>query len=145
WNPGRPFNNANVNFVGMLPGGSWADLSGTQKYQGIVETSISELDVNNPLNTPVYRFYNTLAGGHFFTTSEEERDFVTNNLPQYNYEGVGMNASNSAGDDLIGVHRFYNTQAGGHFFTSSIEERDFVINNIPQYNYEGIGFEAAFA
>ena len=142
WSTGRPLNNNTANFVAMSSGGTWADFGGTQNYQGIIETSISELDVNNPLNTPVYRFYNTQAGGHFFTTSEEERDFVTNNLPQYNFEGVGMNASNIPGDDLLEVHRFYNTQAGGHFFTTSTEERDFVIDNLLQYNYEGVGFYA---
>ena len=93
WNSGRPLiNNASANFVAMSSGGTWADFGGTQKYQGIIETSISELDVNNPLNTPVYRFYNTQAGGHFFTSSQEERDFVNNNLPQYNYEGIGFDA-----------------------------------------------------
>ena len=92
WNPRRPINNTTANFAAMLGGGNWYDFGGTQKYEGIVETSITELDVNNPLNTPVYRFYNTQAGGHFFTSSPEERDFVINNLPQYNYEGIGFEA-----------------------------------------------------
>ena len=142
WNAGRPRSNTTENFVAMFTQGTWFDSRGTNDYQGIIETSISNLEVNNPLTTPVYRFFNTQAGGHFFTTSTEERDYVINNLSQYNYEGVGMDASSTAGDDLLGVHRFFNTQAGGHFFTTSIEERDYVIDNLSQYNYEGIGFYA---
>ena len=145
WNRGRPANSNTANFVGMLAGGTWYDFIGTQNYQGIVETSISNLEVNNPLTTPVYRFFNTQAGGHFFTTSIEERDYVINNLSQYNYEGVGIYAYGAETNLGADIYRFFNTQAGGHFFTSSIEERDFVIDNISQYNYEGIGFEAGFA
>ncbi|ACK72151.1 Integrin alpha beta-propellor repeat protein [Gloeothece citriformis PCC 7424] len=106
-------------------------------------------EVNSPnpdflsaLEAPVYRFFNTIAGGHFFTTSPTERDTVLNTLPQYVYEGVGFRASQVGGDNLFPVYRFYNTVAGGHFFTLNEQERDTVINTFPQYVYEGIGFYA---
>lgn len=97
---------------------------------------------DDPLTSPVYRFFNTVAGGHFFTASPTERDAVLRNLPELRYEGVGMRAAIQDGDDLIAVYRFFNTVAGGHFFTASEAERDFVIGNLPQYNFEGIGFFA---
>ena len=103
---------------------------------------ISTPGQNDDLINPVYRFFNTVAGGHFFTTSEAERDFVLNNLPQYVFEGVGFNASIVEGPNLIPIYRFFNTVAGGHFFTASEAERDFVRFNLPQYLDEGIGFYA---
>lgn len=48
---------------------------------------------------PVYRFYNTVAGGHFFTISEEEKNYVQENLPQYQYEGIGFYAYDGSDDD----------------------------------------------
>lgn len=86
-----------------------------------------------------------MSGFFFFTTSIEERDYVIDNLSQYNYEGIGFYAYGAETNLGADIYRFFNTQAGGHFFTSSIEERDFVIDNVSLYNYEGIGFEAGFA
>jgi peptidyl-prolyl cis-trans isomerase A (cyclophilin A) len=99
-------------------------------------------DPTDSLDDRVYRFFNTVAGGHFFTTSETERDFVLNNLPQYVFEGIGFNASIVDGPDLVPIYRFFNTVAGGHFFTASETERNFVLNNLPQFIDEGIGFYA---
>jgi len=44
------------------------------------------------LGVDVFRFFNTVAGGHFFTTSQVERDLVLNNLPQFTFEGIGFEA-----------------------------------------------------
>jgi len=133
-----------------------SDLSGF----GIQSAKSSEIapsfDVQNDESIPVeipesadiesditlYRFFNTVAGGHFYTPSEEERDFVINNLSQYNFEGAAFQAAQPEEVNTTPVYRFFNTVAGGHFYTPSEEERDAVINNLPQYNYEGIGFYA---
>ena len=37
---------------------------------------------------PVYRFFDTQRGGHLYTTSTIERDWVLVNLPHYQYEGI---------------------------------------------------------
>ncbi|MFC4174048.1 hypothetical protein ACFOYU_18675 [Microvirga sp. GCM10011540] len=37
---------------------------------------------------PLYRFYNTDTGTHFYTVNEAERDNVILTLPQYKYEGI---------------------------------------------------------
>nr|WP_041237666.1 hypothetical protein [Gloeothece citriformis] len=91
---------------------------------------------------PVYRFYNTIAGGHFFTISEAERNFVQANLPQYVFEEIGFYSYGADANLGADVYRFYNTIAGGHFFTISPTERDNVINTFPQFIFEGVGFEA---
>ncbi|NBC32837.1 MAG: beta-propeller fold lactonase family protein [Alphaproteobacteria bacterium] len=92
----------------------------------------------------VFRFFNTVAGGHFFTTDEGERDLVQDTLPQYNFEGVGFEALPPDNDvaEAVDVFRFFNTQAGGHFFTTDPAERDFVLNNLPQFQPEGVRFDA---
>lgn len=38
---------------------------------------------------PIYRFFNTQTGTHFYTASTTERDNVRNTLTQYLYEGIG--------------------------------------------------------
>ncbi|NBC32836.1 MAG: hypothetical protein GVY13_09205 [Alphaproteobacteria bacterium] len=92
--------------------------------------------------TDVFRFFNTQAGGHFFTTSPEERALVLDTLPQFRDEGVGFDAFDEPVPGTVPVFRFFNTEAGGHFFTTSVEERDLVQATLPQYNFEGIGFYA---
>ena len=92
---------------------------------------------------PVYRFYNTSAGGHFFTMNEEEKNTVINNYKWFRYEGVGFKAySFQVVGDILPVYRFYNTTAGGHFFTLNEEEKNTVINNYKWFRYEGVGFYA---
>ncbi|NBC32214.1 MAG: hypothetical protein GVY13_06005 [Alphaproteobacteria bacterium] len=91
---------------------------------------------------PVFRFFNTKAGGHFFTTDPSERDFVEETLPQFQPEGVGFLAFEAEVEGSIPVYRFFNTQAGGHFFTADPNERDFVQNNLPNFQDEGVGFYA---
>lgn len=104
---------------------------------------------NDTLNgeMPVYRFYNTKNGGHFFTASAEEATLVATTMYDvFHYEGTAfyasLNSANSTNDTAI--YRFYNQINGGHFFTAGIDERDFVINNYAgTYIYEGIGFYAS--
>jgi hypothetical protein len=96
------------------------------------------------LNDPIYRFYNPVSRGHFFTADSAERDTVLAN-PQwgYSYEGVGFNASNTGGDSLLPVYRFYNPVSQGHFFTINEAEKNNVLAH-PEwgYKFENIGFYA---
>ena len=91
---------------------------------------------------PVYRFFNTQAGGHFFTNSEAERDFVASTLDHFVFEGVGFQAFDQQVDGSSAVYRFFNNDAGGHFFTINEAERDVVIDNLPHFTFEGVGFYA---
>jgi hypothetical protein len=45
-----------------------------------------------PNSDPVYRFFDTHDGGHFFTTSSAERDQVIATRPDMNFEGTGFYA-----------------------------------------------------
>jgi hypothetical protein len=94
--------------------------------------------------TPVYRFYNPVSQGHFFTTSEVERQNVLAN-PSWGYqeEGIGFYAYGSQANGTLPVYRFYNPTSQGHFFTISEEEKNSILSNPGWgYNFEGVGFYA---
>lgn len=91
---------------------------------------------------PVYRFFNTVTEGHFFTRGPKEKEYVENNLPQYRYEGIGFYAEATDTPSNEEVYRFYNARTQGHFFTSSEAERDNVIAHLSDYAYEGVAFYA---
>ncbi len=88
---------------------------------------------------PVYRFFNNVRGGHLYTISEAERDYIMENLPQWQYEGIKFNVYDELVSGTTAVYRFFNTNTGIHFYTISEAERDNVMQ-LPQYNYEGIKF-----
>ena len=37
---------------------------------------------------PLYRFFNTQAGTHFYTPSSEEKDIVIETIPFFRFEGI---------------------------------------------------------
>src|SRR5882672_5356361 len=82
------------------------------------------------LGRPVFRFFDSHDGGHFFTTSSIERDQVLATRRDMKFEGVGYDAVNPASNDpnAAPVYRFFDTHDGGHFFTISQAERDQVLN-----------------
>lgn len=94
-------------------------------------------------NAPLYRFYNTETGHHFFTVSEEERDFVLSKSNSgewpFNYEGIAFNVYTESYSFTTPVHRFYNPSLNRHFFTANESEAQ-DIRLIGEWNYEGIGF-----
>lgn len=91
---------------------------------------------------PVYRFYNTQTGAHFYTASNSERDHVLATWPQFVYEGVAFFVAGTPASGTIPIHRFYNTQTGAHFYTASVAERDKIIATLPQFVYEGSVYDA---
>jgi hypothetical protein len=92
---------------------------------------------------PVYRFYNTLTGTHFYTSSTTERDSVQASLAYMSYEGQAFLAAAQLSAGLKPVYRFYNTQRGVHFYTISTNERDAIQANLPQFQLEGIAYYAS--
>ena len=99
---------------------------------------------------PVYRFYNTKTGHHFFTTSAAERDMVQREstdpafgqpgLWPFNFEGTGYLAYADANHrDATPVYRFYSPSLDRHFFTASADEAA-QVRLTGQWTDEGIGF-----
>lgn len=92
---------------------------------------------------PVFRFYNPIAGVHFYTISPAERDQVIRTLPGYHYEGQAFSASTTSAPGLSAVFRFFNTLTGVHFYSISAAEKAHIENNLPMYRYEGVAYHAS--
>lgn len=95
------------------------------------------------MSESVYRFFNSDTGVHFYTAKEEERDFIQNNLPGFNFEGAsyqGIDPLTGAGQPLP-VYRFLNQDTGVHLYTISETERS-VVENSSSFTYEGEAFLA---
>lgn len=86
---------------------------------------------------PIYRFYSSKTGAHFFTSSFKERDYIIDKNPGFSYEGVAFYAPVSQQESTNPVFRFYNRATGAHFYTISAAERDYVVKNFADYSYEG--------
>jgi hypothetical protein len=91
-------------------------------------------------SNPVYRFWSDQNQGHFYTSSEEEKNMVINNYDDYiwRYEGVAFNSLISGKP----VYRFWSDKNQHHFYTANEEEKNMVINNYDDYiwRYEGIAY-----
>ncbi len=77
---------------------------------------------------PVYRFVAPSVDSHFYTISEDERQRVQRNWPDYwTYEGVAFYAY-PAGRQPFGtlpVYRFWSDYLGSHFYTIDENEKNF--------------------
>lgn len=116
------------------------------------ELNISEDDLEiagnkNPISivdnseSTVYRFFDPSVGGHFYTADEAEKDSITKNLSNYNFEGE----SYTTVDPITGgqeVYRFFNPATGVHLYTTSETERDSIIDTLPNFKFEGVKFYA---
>lgn len=87
--------------------------------------------------SPVYRFFNTKSGTHFYTISANERDVVLAQYPWFTLEGVAYYAYTAQESGTAPVFRFYNKSTGTHFYTISETERNTVIASYPVFIYEG--------
>lgn len=88
----------------------------------------------------VYRFYNTDTGTHLYTTSEIEKQYVEDNLANFNLETESFFAFGEQQPDTVPVYRFYNTDTGAHFYTPSEIEKQSVEETLPNYQAEGIAY-----
>ena len=85
---------------------------------------------------PVFRFFDTSYGTHFFTASVGERDDVLANRSDLVEETNGFGAVAQNAPASAPVYRFFDTKFGTHFFTASASERDGVIANRSDLTYE---------
>ncbi|MEO8486900.1 MAG: DUF1800 family protein [Betaproteobacteria bacterium] len=97
------------------------------------------------LPSPVFRFYNTQTGTHFYTINQAERDLVLVRYPQFAYEGPAYFAYPQPRADNLPVYRFYNTSTGTHFYTQSEAEKEFVLASFPVFAFEGPAYYAPAA
>ena len=89
---------------------------------------------------PVYRFYNTGTGTHFFTISEQEKNTLLQQASQWRFEGPAFYAYTRKVLGSVPVYRLYNTKKGTHFWTASEGERSSLLQTQPDFKDEGIAF-----
>lgn len=116
-------------------------------YQG----STYEEAHSSPGSVPVFRFYNTVTGHHFFTTNTAERDLVlkestdpsyTPNDPPWPFKqevDAYRAFANAAHLDSQPVFRFYSPSLNRHFFTADVQEAQ-EIRLTGVWNDEGVAF-----
>ena len=106
--------------------------------------TVSENEKNSITLSPVYRFYNPKTGDHFYTASENEKSVVANTSKSgYLIEGIAFYAFTTQSSGASPVYRLYNSETGDHFYTTSADEKNLLTNNSSSvYTYEGIAFYA---
>lgn len=97
---------------------------------------------NDPAAIPVYRFFDSVYGTQFFTSSLTERNMVTASRPDLKSEGIAFyeHAAQQAGDQA--VYRFFDTKFGTHFYVSDAGENTSILATRPDLKPEGIAFYA---
>ncbi len=119
-----------------------SELSHEFQYEGPVFAAYAE---PGPGLNPVYRFYNPTTGAHFYTISTAERDYVINELKDFQYEGPYWYARVTApsGSDAYPMYRFLHRTRYTHFYTIDKGEYDYVNDQLSaEYGYEKIGYYA---
>jgi hypothetical protein len=92
---------------------------------------------------PVYRFYNTQNGVHFYTSNwNEANHLVLDHEWLFRYEGIAFYAyPDDQGGTASPIYRFYNFLQGSHFYTNNLTEKTYLeANGAWTYSYEGIAF-----
>ncbi|WP_445240511.1 hypothetical protein [Microcoleus vaginatus] len=81
-------------------------------------------------NLPVRRFFDMVAGGHFYTTDPTEKNDRLNNPFRYQSEGDEFIAPANGNAK---VQRFFNTASGTYFYTNKPTDIQFIRDNLPQF------------
>ncbi|MCI5192798.1 MAG: hypothetical protein D3915_06675 [Candidatus Electrothrix sp. AU1_5] len=88
---------------------------------------------------PVYRFWSATNKSHFYTISEEEKDYVIANYSddEWQYEGTVFYAYKNWEFGTLPVYRFWSKTQNAHFYTASEAEKNDLIANYPDvWQYE---------
>lgn len=94
------------------------------------------VDMTRPMMN-MYRMYDPNSGEHFYTGSEEERDYLMS--VGWNYELIGFTFPLTTGKP---VHRLYDPVYGEHLYTMDEEEKNMLL--AAGWNYEGVAFNSGF-
>ena len=127
---------------------SFADDSGNLTQEevpislgGVVTGTTRVIDDDDGSNI-VYRFFNPTVGVHFYTDDEVEKDFVQDELDNYNFEGSSYRTVDSLSGQAEDVYRFFNSSTGVHLYTTDENERDNIIDNLDDFTFEGSAYSA---
>ena len=85
---------------------------------------------------PVYRFFDTRYGTHFFTADSNEKNIVLQTRADLVQETNGFGDVAQSDANAAPIYRFFDNVYGTHFFTGSASERDNIIATRPDLVYE---------
>ena len=110
-------------------------------YEGLGMGAVQSSN-GDPNALPVYRFFNSAFGTHFFTTSASEAASVSATRPDLKQESstIFEHSTQQAGD--VAVYRFFDSNNGTHFYTNSESEKASLIQTRHDMVSEGIAFYA---
>ena len=109
------------------------------------ENRVNDITVQNDNERSVYHFIRNDLNDlnvNFYTASSAERDYILDNLNQYDFQGPAFESA-PENDALTGskpVYRFSNSSTGAHLYTMFEEERDYIDRNLANYSSDGIAY-----
>jgi len=145
WSPanGAHFYTDNQDEMNML---LQTNVHGQWQYEGVAYNAFSSNVANS---IPLYRFYSAQYGGHFYTASDAEKNYIIANYPtsEWNYEGVAyyVYPTNTTASSQS-VFRFWSPSYQQHFYTSSQAESNYIQQTYPAnaWTYEGQVFNIPY-
>lgn len=128
----------------ILNSSDFANADFTAEDYQIAKVTLTLNESSPTEDVEVYRFTNNDSQLEFYTTDRVERDYLVENLPQYQLDGVAFIAIAETPEtaDITGispVYRFFNTDTGVHLYTASEAEKASVLEQ-PNYAFEGIAY-----
>ena len=95
---------------------------------------------------PVFRFFNRDTGAHLFTMDVNEKDYILDNLDNYQLEGTAYYGFETQPEAIatIPVYRMFNRETGTHLFTSDRHEFEYIQDNFDHFSIEsnnGVAFQ----
>ena len=109
--------------------------------EGVGIGAVTQPD-GDPNALAVYRFFDTVSGTHFYTSSDVERADLVATRFDLAYEGRSFFEHQIAEAGDTAVYRFFNAGNGTHFYTSSASERSAILTARPDLVPEGVAFYA---
>lgn len=109
------------------------------KFEGLTLSAVAP-GVSDPNAAPIYRFFDTGNGTHFFTASKAEAAAVNATRGDLVNEGTSFSEHVTQQASDTAVYRFFDTHAGTHFFTGNESERATLISTRPDMAFEGVAF-----
>lgn len=111
------------------------------KFEGLALAGIATT-TTDPNASPIYRFFDSSNGAHFFTASATEARNLASTRPDMIAEQPSFDEHLTRQTGDTPVYRFFDTHAGTHFFTASATEQASLVAARSNLTYEGIAFYA---
>ncbi len=114
--------------------------TGAWTYMGVAFYAFPE--DSDPDCKPVYRFWSTRTGDHFYTMSQDEKNRLMN-IWGWRYEGIAFYAypANARPEWALPVYRFWASSLGTHLYTiDEAEKKNLISKSSDVWTFENIAW-----